>query len=418
MKHRVKMCVKVVQINTIYKYKSTGRTCWEVEKAIESDGGKSLTIHQSGDNSDPEKSYVVNNRLAYYFHKLMSRVTGLEGYYSYFGTKKAIERIKEFNPDIIHLRNLHGGYLNLKLLFNFLVEYDKPVIYNLHDTWAYTGKCPEYENSGCNKWKSECGNCPNWKGYPRSWFFDRTRKMFRDKKKWYSGIKNLTVIGVSDYMAEESRHSVLFKGRDVERIYNWVDLEKFHPYDKIQCQKIRKKYGLGDGFLILGVSSYWKKNTEYQEICELAKKMGRDAQVCLVGGTDVKTPYSNMHHIANTDSITLLAQLYSTADAFVSLSTAESFGKVAAESLACGTPAVVYSTTGIKEIPGEGCGYAVKKHDLNAMKECLLQIKENGKATYTKACRDRAEKLFNYDINTEQLLSLYKKIIKRNQQNV
>lgn len=105
--------MKILQINTIYKYKSTGRTCWEIEKTLEAKGHHSFTIHQVGDASDPKHSYVVNSKFGYYFHKLMSRVTGLDGYYSYFATKRAVNVIRKYDSDIIHLRNLHGGYLRI-----------------------------------------------------------------------------------------------------------------------------------------------------------------------------------------------------------------------------------------------------------------------------------------------------------------
>ena len=399
--------MKILQINTIYKYKSTGRTCWEVEKALEAQGHHSLTLHQVGDTTDTKHSYVVNSKCGYYFHKLMSRLTGLDGYYSFFATRRALKVIQRYEPDIIHLRNLHGGYLHLPTLFKFLARYNKPVVYNLHDTWAYTGKCPGYENVHCDKWKRECKKCPQWKKYPKSYFFDRSNKIFRDKKRWYSGINNMTVVGVSDYMKTESLQSALFQGRRVERIYNWIDLDSFRPYDEKQNKETREKYGLSDGFLVIGVSSYWKKNTEYEEICALAKELGEEAHVCLVGGVDIKLPHANMYHIPNLDSMEELARIYSSADAFVSTSTTESFGKVAAEALACGVPAVVYASTGIKEIPGSDCGGIVDKHDIMKMKEKLLEIKEKGKKCYISACRKRAEKLFNYMENAKQLINLY-----------
>ncbi len=406
--------MKILQINTIYKEKSTGRTCWEVEKMLEAKGHSSFTIHQVGESSDPKHSYVVNSKWGYYFHKLMSRVTGLDGYYSYFATKRMIKVIRRYEPDVIHLRNLHGAYLHLPTLFKFLSSYDKPVIYNLHDTWAYTGKCPEYESAECDKWKSECKDCPQWRRYPKSYFFDWSKKMFHDKKRWYAGIKNLTVVGVSDYMKMEGLQSAMFPGRRIERIYNWVDLNSFHPYDEVQNQESRARYSLNDKFLVVGVSSYWKKNTEYEEICALAKELGEEAQVCLVGGIDIHLPYGNMYHIPNVNSMEELARLYSCADVFVSLSTAESFGKVAAEALACGTPAVVYHTTGIKEIVDEDCGGVVEKHDITGMKETLLEFKEK-KKDYALVCRRRAETLFNYEINAEQLISLYEEILEMKQ---
>lgn len=405
--------MRILQINTIYKQKSTGRTCWEIEKALESGGHHSFTIHQVGDTSDPQHSYVVNGKYGYYFHKLMSRITGLDGYYSYLATRRAVNVIRKYEPDIIHLRNLHGGYLHLPTLFRFLAEYDKPVVYNLHDTWAYTGKCPEYENANCDKWKSECYDCPQWKRYPKSYFFDRSKKIFNDKKRWYAGIRNLVVIGVSDYMKTESSQAPLFNGRRVERIYNWINLDSFRPYDDQQNRETRARYGMSDRFLVVGVSSYWKKNTEYDEICALAKELGEGAQVCLVGGVDIKLPYRNMYHIPSTSSIEELAKIYSCADAFVCLSTAESFGKVAAEALACGIPAIVYDSTGIKEIPAENCGGIVNKHDIAGMKEKLLEIKEKGKEHYISTCRKRAEELFDYETNAKQLINLYKEILEK-----
>lgn len=238
--------------------------------------------------------------------------------------------------------------------------------------------------------------------------------MFHDKKRWYAGIKNLTVVGVSDYMKMEGLQSAMFPGRRIERIYNWVDLNSFHPYDEVQNQESRARYSLNDKFLVVGVSSYWKKNTEYEEICALAKELGEEAQVCLVGGIDIHLPYGNMYHIPNVNSMEELARLYSCADVFVSLSTAESFGKVAAEALACGTPAVVYHTTGIKEIVDEDCGGVVEKHDITGMKETLLEFKEK-KKDYALVCRRRAETLFNYEINAEQLISLYEEILEMKQ---
>jgi len=384
----------------------------EMDKVIRENGGLSLTIHQLGDSSQTGDSYIVNSKIGYYFHKFMSRLTGLDGYYSYFATKKAIRTVVAFNPDIIHLRNLHGSYINLPLLFRFLSNFSKPVILNLHDTWAYTAKCPEYENVQCNKWKTECSQCPQWRSYPKSWFFDRSKKLFKDKKKWYSSIDNLHIIGVSDYITDECKKSCLLKGNESVRLYNWINLDSFIPKGIVQKQKTRKKYNLSDGFVVVGCSSYWKKNTEYEEICKLAEMLGGEAQVCLVGGKKVQTPYDNMVHIPNVQDVNELANIYSCADAFVCLSTAESFGKVAAEALACGTPIVVYSTTGIKEIPDDQTGFAVEKHNLEEMKNKLLLIKEAGKNAFSDDCRQRAKELFDYKKNAQMLWNIYKELAK------
>ncbi len=397
--------MRIIQINTVYKRNSTGRTCWEVEKALVNQGHMCLTFHQQGPHDT--RDYIVNNKLGYYIHKLLSRLIGLDGYFSRSSTRRVIKIMDEYSPDIIHLRNLHGAYLNLPVLFEYLGSLDIPIVYNIHDTWAYTGKCPEYDNVQCSKWMKECFDCPQYKRYPKSWFFDRSRKIFNDKKKWYGKLKNLTIVGVSDYMKREALKSPLFCERRVERIYNWIDLDSFCPRIDLD----RSKYGIGDGFTVIGVSSWWKKNTEYDEMCKLAKLLLNEAQVVMVGGESLKLPYSNMIHIPFTESTDELAELYSLADAFVCLSTAESFGKVAAEALACGTPTVVYDSTGISEIPGEECGFAVLKHDLNAVKDSLMIIKKKGKGFYADKCRNRAESEFSYIKNSNQLISLYEELV-------
>lgn len=395
--------MKVLQINTIYKFRSTGRTCWEVEKALEANGDSCLTVHQVGELCDKKHSLVVNTKLGYYFHKLMSRLLGLDGYFSYFATKKAIRKIQKYDPDIIHLRNLHGGYLNLPLLFRYLRDCGKPVIYNLHDTWAYTGKCPEYSNVHCEKWKTQCFCCPQWKRYPKSWFFDFSRKMYNDKRQWYAALPNLTVVGVSDWISGEAGKSILGT-HDIRRVYNWVDRKVFLP----SSENILPKYGCEKTFTVLGVSSGWVKNTEFEEFCTLAGMLQGIAQVVLVGGESLSLPYENMKHIPFTKSTEELAALYSSADVFVLLSTAESFGKVAAEALSCGTPVIVYDVTGCAELAGEGCGYRVPVHDLKAVENAILQVKKAGKQSYVNNCLGFSARNFNYETNVSQLISIYR----------
>ena len=365
-----------------------------------------MTFHQVGPCS-PGESYVINGKLGYLFHKFMSRLTGLDGYYSRWATRKAVRKIEEYKPDVIHLRNLHGGYLHLPTLFYYLSKCNIPVIYNLHDTWPYTGKCPEYVTIGCDKWLTGCKNCPQYKKYPYSWFFDRSKKIYNDKRKWFGSMKNLTVIGVSDYMKNEAMKSPFFGNCRFDRIYNWINLDVFKPGKGID----RNRYGIEDGFLVVGCSSYWKKNTEYSEICELAGMLVDEAQFVLVGGSDLDMPFPNMHHIPFTDSVDELASIYNEADAFVCLSTAESFGKVAAEALACGTPVVVYRTSGIQEIPNESTGYVVDMHDLKSMRDALLTIKKQGKNVYSESCRSRAVELFDYKKNTDKLIGIYEELV-------
>ncbi|MDD2496091.1 MAG: glycosyltransferase, partial [Tissierellia bacterium] len=163
--------MKILQINIVYKEKSTGRTCFEVKQALENCGHKGYVAYGKGKHTD-ENTYRIGSDIEYYFHNIMARITGLQGYFSYFATRRLIKYIKQVSPDIIHLRNLHANYLNLPKLFKFLKEASVPVILNLHDCWAFTGKCPHYTDIQCFKWKDQCYSCPVRHNYPQSLFFD------------------------------------------------------------------------------------------------------------------------------------------------------------------------------------------------------------------------------------------------------
>ena len=187
--------MRIFQINIVYNEKSTGRTCKEVEKKLLEEGHQVCTAFGRG-NSKSKHSYLIDNKIEYYFHNLFARIIGLQGYCSYFATRRLIKKIDSFNPDIIHLRNLHGNYLNLPLLFKYLAKKNIPVVQNLHDCWPFTGKCPYYTYNKCDKWKVECHKCEFLNEYPKSFLFDFTKKMHRDKKKWYSKLNKLVIVGV------------------------------------------------------------------------------------------------------------------------------------------------------------------------------------------------------------------------------
>jgi len=395
--------MKILQINTIYKYRSTGRTCFEVEKWFEEKGNVCVTAHQKGYCADKKHSIVVNTWLEYLFHKFMSRMLGLDGYFSYFATKRLIKKIKAFDPDIIHLRNLHGGYLNLNVLFKYLANSNKPVIYNIHDTWAYTGKCPEYSNVQCTKWETACRRCPQWRRYPKSWFFDFSYKMFRDKMRWYSSLNKLIVIGVSNWITDEVRKSALLSSRPAYAICNWINTDVFQPQEK---NVLHEKFGEGK-YYVLGVSSAWVKNTELDEFRKLSRMLPEEYQIVLVGGEKIDIEDTDILHIPFTNSVEELAELYSSADVFVHLSSAESFGKVIAEAIACGTPAVVYDVTGCSEIVGEGCGKKIKIHALDDVAESIVDICKNGKKYYSAACLENTHENYSMEKQIKKIEKIY-----------
>ena len=411
--------MKILQINTVYAIKSTGRTCAEVEQALAQMGHESCTAYGNGKKESSPNAYQIDTKIEYLFHNFMSRLTGLEGYFSIFATLRLIKYIQKFQPDIIHLRNLHGHYLNFSILFNYLAKTKIPIIQNLHDCWAFTGKCTYYTTINCQKWKTECSNCPKMKEYPQSWFFDWSKKMRKNKEKWYSSLDNLTVVGVSDWVTNEAKMSFFSKAKNITRIYNWINMDVFHPYEYSDC--LKEKYNIPkDKFMILGVSSIWASDTpRFEDFMYLAEHISDDMVLVMIGACrNNDLVDKNVVHIPFVDDTTELARLYSSANVYIHCSREDTFGKVIAEALACGTPAVVYEITGCPEIVKEGCGFTVAPRDVNGIIKSINIIKSNGKENYTDNCLKNTFDNFNYQNNIQQLIDLYLSLVVKKNESI
>lgn len=403
--------MKVLQINAVYSKSSTGRMTEELHLALKARGIESFVA--SYDLCDlSENCYRIGTKVDRKVHGLLSRITGLQGYYSFIYTKKLLKYINIINPDIVHLGNLHGNYINLSMLLKFLSKNNIATVLTLHDSWFYTGKCVYYIEDNCEKWKDSCGNCPALKKGNKSWFLDRSRKMLKDKKKLFSRIQKLGVIGVSNWVTYDASVSILRNAKIIERIYNWIDLELFSPQDN---DSLRKKMGLSDKKVVLGVSSFWTKQKGIEIFVELSKILPNEFKIVLVGNCE-KNEYMNekIIFLGTVENTEVLAQLYSMADIFVNPTIQETFGLTAAESIACGTPVVSYKSTATPEVIGTDdlCGLLIDKLTPEAFKNAIIEIAKNSKSKYCNNCRKRAEFLFDKDRNIGQYIKLYNDLIK------
>lgn len=404
--------MKILQINTVYKEKSTGRTCYEVEQELNRLGHKCVTAYGVGKHKKSTNIYKIDTRIEYEMHNILSRVTGLEGFFSIFATIRLIKFIKKFSPDVIHLRNLHGHYLNLPILFRFLKKNDYPIVQNLHDMWAITGKCCYYTSYNCDKWQVGCCQCPAKKKYPISYFFDFSRFMWKKKKEWYSRLKNLSIVGVSKWVSEEAEKSYLKQCKSISYIYNWVNMDIFKP--SYIFEETKKKYNIPNNKkVILGVSAFWSEGTpRVVDFKKLATILKDDEVIVMVGRKDCVLP-DGVIHIPFTSSTQELALLYSMATVYVHCSIEDTFGKVIAEAQACGTPAIVYDSTGCKEIVVDGIsGYVVEPRNVDRIREKIDLIKLNGKEAYINNCVENVMNRFSYKKNMVQLIEVYNNVCK------
>lgn len=397
--------MKILQINAIGDSESTGRTCREMNDIFWSMGYEATVAYSVGMVKDMQREYKIGTPIGQRLHALLSRITGLQGYFSRNATRKLLRFMGSYKPDAVILRNLHANYIHLPMLLKYLAKKDIATVAVLHDCWFYTGKCCHYTVAGCYRWQEACGNCPAKKNYNVSWFFDRTGKMLRDKKKGFGTIPRLAVVAVSDWLLSEAQKSPVFANAiTMKRIYNWIDTKKFIPMD---TAALRCKMGLTDKKVILCVASGWDKCKGLDTVINLASRLMPDERLILLGNVNGKMDIPlSVIHIPRTDSVDRLAELYNLADVFVQPSLEETFGKVTAEALACGTPVVCYDSTANPELVGSGCGAVVPVGDLDGMLQKIREIFAVEKKQYEGPCRTFAENNFDMNKNIMQYVKI------------
>lgn len=400
--------MKIVQINAVYHFSSTGRTTEDMHLYLKSKGVESY-VFCININQPKNGIYSVGNRLDHKVHAFLSRLIGLRAYFSNCATIKLIRRLKIIQPDIVVLRNLHNNFISLPMILSYLAKNNIKTVWVLHDCWAYTGGCTHYSVRQCFLWQTQCQDCP-WKGGDSSWFFDWSKKVFNDRKKCFGAIKDLTIVGVSDWVTNEARMSFLKNNaRSILRIYNWINLDVFYPRE---TEELKRQHGLLDSdFIILGVAQKWSENKGLSLFLEMAKAFPQ-TKVIMVGTLNATLP-GNVIHVNAIDNTSTMAQYYSLADVFVNFSKQETFGKVAAEALACGTPVIANNNTAQPEVVGD-CGYVISN---NSKEECFASIRiimEQGKNAYSKKCIERSKALFAKDERLNDYMSLFNQILEQN----
>lgn len=403
--------MKLLMINGIYGTRSSGRSMKDLTEYLRSLGH---TVYIATPQSDCADSnfYRIGNKIDHKFHALYSRVFGKQAYYSKRATKKFLKWVDKIQPDVIHIQVLHGNFIHFNMLMSYLAKKKIPATIVLDDCWFFTGKCAHYTSAQCYKWKTGCDKCSQLSGTNASWFFDCTKKMWRDKKLAYESLNNYAVITVSDWLLNEAKQSIMKNATVLQRIYNSIDMQVFCD----RPSNIREKLGLQSNFVVLGVATLIEESKGLSLFIELAKQMPAHWRIVLVGGlhADVKLP-ENVIAVGKTENVIELAEYYSMADAFVQMSTEETFGKVTAEALSCGTPAVVFNSTANPELIGENCGYVVESKNVAQVLNSLQEIEKNGRSFYSSSCRAFIEKNMNKEKNLGDFLKVYERLLENKQ---
>ena len=400
--------MKVLQINTTGSSGSTGRIASEIGDLTLKLGHES-TIGVGRIYGQSKSSMIrIGNRIDFILHVLNSRMFDRHGFGSKRATDSFISRISEWDPDIVHLHNIHGYYIHIGVLFDYLGKANKPVIWTFHDCWPFTGHCSHFQYVNCVKWQSECVKCPNIHGYPKSWFIDNSRDNYSKKKGLFTDIKEMILVSPSAWLAGSLSNSFL-SGYETMVINNGVDLKKFRPF---RDERVIKKYKLGHKY-ILGVASVWTDKKGLADFIKLRKLLDPEVEIVLVGVTPKQAkslPYG-IKGILRTETTDELATIYSKAEVFVNPTYVDNFPSVNIENLACGTPVITYNTGGSPESIDEKTGIVVKKGDINALAIAISVIIGKGKEFFSRDCRLRAETYYNTEERSADYFSLYQRLI-------
>ncbi len=398
--------MKVLFINTVCGRGSTGRIIRDIDCILREYGDGSLCLYGRYTAPEDMNSLRVETDLGNKLHVLITRIFDRQGFSSKKATKKLVNAIEEYKPDIIHLHNLHGYYLNLPLLFNFLAKANIPVVWTFHDCWPYTGHCVYSDFIGCEKWQTGCFECPKKKTYPQSYGLDNSKKNYNDKKRLFTSVPNLTIVTVSDWLKGEVEKSFM-KKYPIVRVYNGIDRSVFKPTQS----DIKEKLGIQGKFMMLGVADKWSDRTGLSYFTRLAKEISDDEAIVMIGfqKDEIESLPKNIIAMERTDSVEELAQLYSAADVVLNPSYEQTFGLVTAEAMACGTPVIVLNATASPELVDGTCGIVVEKDDYEGFKKAISQLKAN--PLMAEDCVKRTD-LFDKETNYKQYVELYHNIVK------
>lgn len=417
--------MKLLQINPVIRTNtSTGRIMREIGEMAASHGWESYVAYSGGRDGKAYDAPVikaagdynlpipVGGKLSVILHGLETRLFDRHGLGSRIATRRFIKTIKSINPDIIHIHNIHGYFLNYKIFFDYLAKSGKPVIWTVHDCWLYTGHCYHYSSVSCKKWKTQCEKCPQKLAFPSSILLDRSKKNFLDKKEAFTSVKDITFVTVSEWMRREMMSSFL-KDCRFEVIHNGIDTDVFSPHNK---KYFRAGHQIGDKNILLGVASIWLKEKGIDDFIKLSESLSSNEVIVLIGqmSDSIKAMLpKSIITISRTNNQKELAEIYSEALVLVNPTWQDNYPTVNLEAMSCGTPVITYRTGGSIEAITDDTGFIVEQGDVQGLLDCIREIERQGKDHYSGKCRERALKNFKKKDRYEEYFDLYNRCLRK-----
>lgn len=365
--------MKYLFINCVAGFGSTGRIIADTCRKLMAQGHECrIAFGRKTNGAEDIPAIPVGNKAILLADVLETRLLDNEGFTARQSTRKLMQQIREYDPDVIWLHNLHGYYLNLPMLFSYLKTCGKEIRWTLHDCWAFTGHCVYFDYVGCDKWKTGCSHCPQKREFPASYGLDRSSRNYEAKKHLFTGIPNMSLYTPSHWMAKRVKQSFL-KEYPVEVLYNTVDRQVFRPVEN----SFRKEHDLEGKIMLLGVASVWERRKGLDDFIKLSSMLDERFQIVLVGLPPelIRKMPKSILALPRTTNVQELVGIYSAADLYVCPSTEETFGMTVLEALCCGTQVLVYQDTACEEVAEPLGGTAVPR-GAEHLKKAIYELTE------------------------------------------
>lgn len=398
--------MNIVFINTVKNSGSTGRITADLAHTAENNGFTSYTAYGRGKAAANFNEYRIGNRVDFVKHVAFHFATGRNGFFSQSVTKRFLRWLDGINPDLIHLHNIHGFYLHIGMLFDYIKQHNIPVIWTFHDCWPFTGHCAHFDYIHCTQWQEGCHNCSIYRSsYPYSIFKDNCIENFALKKEAFTNVQNLTIVTPSYWLSDLLKSSFL-KQYTTKVIPNGINLQVFKPLNMENPNPDTKN--------ILGVANVWSARKGLSAFLQLAEMLDDSYHITLVGlNTHQQLKIKKLFPrkitpLKRTQNLEELVALYNNAYVFVNPTLEDNFPTTNLEALACGTPVITYQTGGSPESIDSSCGIVVEKDNIKALYDAILSL-PNSNITRT-ACRQRAL-LYNKDTCFQEYIKLYRNVL-------
>lgn len=313
--------MKVLLINSVCGIGSTGRICTDLAQKFEAAGDEvKIAYGRKGTVPEQFQKYAVRIGTDWdcKMHAIQTRLFDTHGFGSKHATKKFLQWAEEYKPDLVWLHNIHGYYINVEMLFAWIKKHpEMQVKWTLHDCWSFTGHCSHFAAVGCEQWMNHCSRCSRLHSYPACYGIGAVYSNFERKRDSFIGVKNMTIITPSKWLATLVNQSFL-SVYSVEVHYNTIDTTIFKPTPS----NFREQYKLQSQNIVLGVASTWSKLKGLYDFYALSKLLDSSYTIVLVGLSkkQLRKLPENMLGIQKTSSAKELAQIYSAADVFLNLS--------------------------------------------------------------------------------------------------